>query len=348
MDQIWSPIPANRYVTRSFGFKSNGANALRGDLILDANSSSNGWRPFFFHRTYRPAVGPRRDGALNGEPHPRVRATLFPREQRLNVADSNGISQEGNSTVIGARRRLPAAHGEIVTQGCHSEKLDAVPPSVLPMSASIASASSSRTHGSPHRRRGGAGHEYGWRRSPFPRLPRDSSPNSPSPRSSWWTWVLAVDEDDTTLLVLCGGRELAMDSRVLQRRIAIAEFGATRARSAGKKRPVTRAQHVSDSSKRDGRAAIGWQVGSKAMARAISVGGGGGPDNPGPIGGDTSWERNAPRSGLEGPTCWLARGVIAGWAADARVEWGEIGRKWRLRPRYCCIVFFFFLFQFPF
>jgi hypothetical protein len=38
-----------------------------------------------------------------------------------------------------------------------------------------------------------------------------------------------------------------------------------------KKRPVTRAQRVSDSSKRDGRAAIGWQVGSKTMARAISV-----------------------------------------------------------------------------
>jgi hypothetical protein len=124
------------------------------------------------------------------------------------------------------------------------------------------------------------------RRSPFPRPPWDSSPNSPSPRSPWWTWVQAVNEDDAALLVLCGGRELATDSRVLRRRAAIAEFRATRARSAGKKRPVTWAQRVSDSSKRDGRAAIGWQVGSKAMACAILLGGS--PNNPGPSGGDTS------------------------------------------------------------
>ena len=154
------------------------------------------------------------------------------------------------------------------------------------MSASTASASSGRTHGSHTDGVAALAASIGGGTLPsLVRheiraliLPLLAPPGEHECRQSTRTTWLC--------LFLCGGRELATDSRVLQRRATIVEFGATRARSAGKKHPITRAQRVSDSSKRDGRATIGWQVGSKAMACAILLGGS--PNNLGPSGGDTS------------------------------------------------------------
>jgi hypothetical protein len=122
------------------------------------------------------------------------------------------------------------------------------------MSASTASASSGRTHGSHTDGVAALAASIGGGTLPsLVRheiraliLPLLAPPGEHECRQSTRTTWLC--------LFLCGGRELATDSRVLRPRVAIAEFGATRARSAGKKCPDTRAQRVSDNNKRDGQA----------------------------------------------------------------------------------------------